>query len=116
MFKLLFGTKLVFDHHDVCPELYEAKFARKGMGFRITCLLERWSMRAADLVIATNESYRRIALGRGGKDPATVFVVRNGPNLVRLRPLPDSLPEIRSGFPRWLCRRYWRSGGASDTW
>jgi glycosyltransferase involved in cell wall biosynthesis len=95
-FKLLFGRRLVFDHHDICPELYEAKFGRRGRAFNLLCRIEKWSMRAADVVISTNESYRRVAIERGGKNSSRVFVVRNGPNLARVRRLPP-IPALRQG-------------------
>jgi glycosyltransferase involved in cell wall biosynthesis len=59
-------------------------------------LWERWTFRTADISIATNESYRRIAIERGGMDPNKVFVVRSGPSLERLRILPPQ-PELRRG-------------------
>lgn len=90
LFKLLFRRRLVFDHHDICPELYEAKFGRRGEAYRLLCKLEKWSIRAADLVISTNESYRRIAIERCGKEPSRVVVVRNGPNLDRVRQSPPT--------------------------
>jgi glycosyltransferase involved in cell wall biosynthesis len=96
VFKVIFSKKLVFDHHDLCPELYEAKFGRKGLPCWILRRLERWSIKAADIVISTNESYRRIAIERDGKDPSRVFVVRNGPDLKRLRPLPP-IPALKQG-------------------
>lgn len=92
----LFGKKFVFDHHDLNPELYEAKFGRRDFLYRLMLRLERWTFRTADLSIATNESYRRIALTRGGMDPARVFVVRSGPDLERLRIVPPS-PELKCG-------------------
>jgi glycosyltransferase involved in cell wall biosynthesis len=63
LFKVIFSKKLVFDHHDLCPELYEAKFGRKGLPFWILRRLERWSIKAADIVISTNDgsSNRSIA-------------------------------------------------------
>jgi len=81
----LFGKKLVFDHHDLGPELYEAKFGRRDFFHRLLLILERWTFRTADLSIATNESYRRIAVERGGMLPERVFVVRSGPSLERLK-------------------------------
>jgi len=81
----LFGRKFVFDHHDINPELYEAKFGRRDMFYRLMLKLERWTFRTADIAISTNESYRRIAIGRGGMDPNRVFVVRSGPSLERIR-------------------------------
>ena len=95
-FRWLFGTKFVFDHHDLSPELYEAKFGRQGPMHRILRLLERCTFRLADMSIATNESYRTIASTRGGMDPRTVFVVRSGPSLARLRQVP-AVPELRQG-------------------
>ena len=84
----LFGRKFVFDHHDINPELYEAKFGRRDFFWKLMVALERWSFRTADVSIATNESYKRIAVERGGMDPERVFVVRSGPSLERLRILP----------------------------
>lgn len=81
----LFGKKFLFDHHDINPELYEAKFKRRDFLYRVICWLERMTFRAADVVISTNESYRHIALTRGQVAPERVFVVRSGPNLERLK-------------------------------
>jgi glycosyltransferase involved in cell wall biosynthesis len=95
-FYKLFGKKFVFDHHDINPELYEAKFGRKGWGRKLLVALERMSFRTADMVISTNESYRRIALDRGGKDPGDVFVVRSGPDLTRMKIVPPN-PALKKG-------------------
>jgi glycosyltransferase involved in cell wall biosynthesis len=81
----LFGKKFVFDHHDINPELYEAKFGRRDFFYRLMLKLERWSFRTADVSIATNDSYRRIAIERGGMRPDRVFVVRSGPSLERMK-------------------------------
>jgi glycosyltransferase involved in cell wall biosynthesis len=86
-FKLL-GKKFVFDHHDINPELYEAKFNRRGFFWRLLVLFERMTFFFADIVISTNESYRRIAIERGHKRPERVFVVRSGPDLRRVRLMP----------------------------
>jgi glycosyltransferase involved in cell wall biosynthesis len=95
-FKRWHGTKFVFDHHDINPELYEAKFGRRDLLWRLMVWLERRTFRTADVSIATNESYRRIAIERGGMDRSRVFVVRSGPKLDRLRVLPPS-PELKRG-------------------
>ena len=79
----LFGKRFVFDHHDINPELYEAKFGRRDFFYRLLLALERWTFRFADVSLATNESYRRIAVERGGMDPDRVYVVRSGPSLER---------------------------------
>ena len=84
----LFGKKFLFDHHDLNPELYEAKFGRRDFFHRLMLKLEYWTFRCADVSIATNESYRRIAMGRGRMPPERVFVVRSGPSLERLKILP----------------------------
>jgi glycosyltransferase involved in cell wall biosynthesis len=81
------GARLVFDHHDLTPELFRVRFGeRRRLMHRLTLLCERVSLRAADLVISTNESYRRIAQGRGRKRAEDVYVVRNGPDLRRFQP------------------------------
>jgi len=87
-FKLLMGKRFLFDHHDINPELYEAKFGRRDFFYKLMVWLERCSFRTADVSIATNESYKRIAVERGGMDPDKVYVVRSGPKLDRLRILP----------------------------
>ncbi len=92
----VFGKRFIFDHHDINPELYEAKFGRRDVWYRLLCRLERWTFATADVSIATNESYRRIAIERGHMDPAKVFVVRSGADLTRVRALPPR-PELRRG-------------------
>jgi glycosyltransferase involved in cell wall biosynthesis len=95
-FKFFFGTKFVFDHHDINPELYEAKFGRRDFFWKFMVWLEARTFRAADASIATNESYRRIAIERGGMRPEHVFVVRSGPMLDRLKIQPPK-PELKCG-------------------
>ncbi len=87
LFKLLAGTRFVFDHHDINPELYEAKFGRRDVVWRLLAFLERMTFRTADIVIATNGSYRKIAMERGRVSPARIFVVRSGPDLHRMEML-----------------------------
>jgi glycosyltransferase involved in cell wall biosynthesis len=87
-FKIFFRKKFIFDHHDINPELYEAKFGKRDVFYKLMVTFERWTFRTADVSIATNESYREIAITRGGMDPTRVFVVRSGPKLDRLRVLP----------------------------
>ena len=96
LFKLL-GKKFVFDHHDINPELFIAKFGKKGLFYRLITFLEWMTFKTADISIATNESYKEIAVTRGGMDPRKVFVVRSGPDLEKFRPvLPqDQLKEGR---------------------
>ena len=87
-FKLFFGTKFLFDHHDINPELYEAKFGRRDFFWKLMVWLERMTFRTADVSIATNESYKKIAIERGGMNPSKVYVVRSGPKLDRLKIIP----------------------------
>ena len=92
----LFGKRFLFDHHDINPELFEAKFGKRGVLHRGLLLAERLTFRTADVSIATNESYREIAIERGGMDPDRVFVVRSGPDLSRVRPMPPD-PSLKQG-------------------
>jgi len=96
-FRLLEGTRFVFDHHDLCPELFQSRFP-SGPKLPYTGLLalERRTHQAADHVIATNDSYREIAMTRGGKRADEVTVVRTGPDLRRLQPGAAD-PELRRG-------------------
>jgi glycosyltransferase involved in cell wall biosynthesis len=78
------GSRMIYDHHDACPELMIAKGHRPdGRAFRLARLLERFTYRCADVSIETNDSYRAIALGRGGMAPEDVFVVRSAPEIAR---------------------------------
>ena len=94
-FKLL-GKRFLFDHHDICPELYEAKYNRRGPFWRLLALMERLTFAAADVSIATNDSYRQIAMERGRMRAEDVFVVRSGADLRRVRPVPPN-PRWRNG-------------------
>ena len=95
-FKLFGRKRYIFDHHDINPELYEAKFNKRGFFWKLMVLFERLNFRTADVVISTNQSYREIAMTRGGKASEDVFVVRSGPDLTRLhRSDPD--PAWRNG-------------------
>jgi len=77
-FKLL-GVKYIFDHHDVNPELYISKYGKQGALYKILVALEKYTYRFSDIVMATNKSYKDLAVNRGGVDSENVFVVRNGP-------------------------------------
>jgi glycosyltransferase involved in cell wall biosynthesis len=92
-----FGKRFVFDQHDLCPETYQSRFDEPSpMLLRLLQAFERWTYRLADHVIATNDSYRAVAMGRGGVPPDRVTVVRTGPDDTTMRPgVPD--PELRRG-------------------
>ena len=96
-----FGAALVFDQHDLSPELNIAQGGRPGgLVDRVLRWAEQATYSAADVVIATNETYRRVAVERGGVDPGNVFVVRTSPDPGRVHAVePD--PALRDGR-RWL--------------
>ncbi len=95
-FKFLLGKKFIFDHHDLCPELYLAKFERRDFLYWTQLACERLTFWVADLSIATNESYRKVACERGKMPPDRVFVVRSGPSLERMRIVPPK-DSLRNG-------------------
>jgi len=91
------GSRFLFDHHDLCPELYESRFPQgSALLHRGLLLLERATFHTADRVSSTNESYARVAVKRGGKRPEHVTVVRTGPDPSRLAAVPPT-PELRRG-------------------
>jgi glycosyltransferase involved in cell wall biosynthesis len=97
------GARFVFDQHDLVPELYESRFNRgKDFLYRAVCRVERATYRAADVVIATNESYREVAITRGGMRLERVFVVRSAPTVERFRQVPPD-ESIKQGKPHLLC-------------
>ena len=90
-------TRFVFDHHDLCPELYESRFPDgPRLPYKLLRALERRTHRTADHVISTNDSYRDVAVTRSGKSAADVTVVRTGPDPQRLQRGP-AYPELRRG-------------------
>jgi glycosyltransferase involved in cell wall biosynthesis len=88
-FKLL-GVKYIFDHHDVSPELYLAKYGKKSLLYKIQLWLERATFRVSDVVLSTNDSYREIAIVRGGISEDHIFVVRNGPSSETFKAVPPN--------------------------
>lgn len=95
-YKTLFRKKFLFDHHDICPELYEAKTGRRGFIYGLLLFLERCTFRCADASIATNETFKEIAKQRGGMAGERVWVVRSYPDLRNFRRLPAD-PILRNG-------------------
>lgn len=96
-FKLL-GVKYIFDHHDASPELYISKYENTGVFYKIQVWLEKMTYRFSDVVMATNCSYKDLAISRGGLAPEDVFVVRNGPNLEIFKAVPPN-PDLKYGKP-----------------
>lgn len=93
-----YGVKYVFDHHDICPELYEAKFGKTGgIFYKGLCYLERKTYKNCTFAFVTNESYKKIAIERGHMDPNKVIILRSGPRLERMKIQP-ACEEIKRGF------------------
>jgi glycosyltransferase involved in cell wall biosynthesis len=89
----LLGRKYIYDHHDLCPELYRSRYgAKHDVVATVLQWVERANLKLADATIATNESYKAIQVQRGGRNPDTIFVVRNGPNRERM--------QVRRASPR----------------
>jgi glycosyltransferase involved in cell wall biosynthesis len=90
MFRLL-KKKFVFDQHDLSPETYLARFNKRKTDslYRILRWLERCSYGTADIIIVTNQSYKKVAIERGDKTADEIYVVRNGPPLTYKSVLPD---------------------------
>ena len=89
------GVAYLFDHHDVCPELFEAKFGKRGLLYKVMLKWERMTFATSSVSIATNDSFRRIAIERGGMDPEDVFVVRSAPQIEKFRPGPGDMSYRR---------------------
>ncbi len=92
----VFGVRSIFDHHDVNPELYLAKYEKKDLLYKVLVWLEKLTFCFRDVVMSTNHSYREIAVSRGGVAPENVFVVRNGPDLARFTPVSPN-PALKHG-------------------
>lgn len=90
------GVRYLFDHHDVCPELFEAKFSRRGFFWGLMRLLERLTFATASVSIATNQSFREIAIKRGKMAPEDVFIVRSAPQVEKFFP-GEGEPSYRKG-------------------
>src|SRR5262245_58068654 len=94
-----FGVRFIFDHHDLSPEVFEAKFGRASpLLHKIMRFAERCSFKFAATSIATNKSFKQLAVQRGGKREDDVFVVRNCPDLKTFRRAPMRL-DLKHGKP-----------------
>jgi glycosyltransferase involved in cell wall biosynthesis/peptidoglycan/xylan/chitin deacetylase (PgdA/CDA1 family) len=82
----LWGKKFIYDHHDLAPEMYRARFGNKGsqLVYKVLVGLENLSSRLADHVIVTNESYKTVAMRRASIAENRITIVRNGPDLNQL--------------------------------
>ncbi len=84
------GRSLIFDHHDICPELYESKFKKRGPMHALLRLFEKLTFRFADVVISANETFRELAITRGGVHPDDVFTVYGVPDLTQFKRIPKA--------------------------
>jgi len=101
-FKLI-GKKFVYDHHDLCPELFQSRYGAKGGIYtRMLRIFEWCDLKLANVTIATNESYKQIQMQRGGRKPESIFLVRNGPNAERMQ-VPDPNPRLRKLNKQIFC-------------
>ncbi|WP_162781712.1 glycosyltransferase family 4 protein, partial [Enterococcus faecium] len=92
-----YGVKYVFDHHDICPELFEAKFGHaSGPLYWSQVFMERQTYKHCTFAFVTNESYKKIAIERGKMDPNKVIVLRSGPKLERMKIQPP-VESIKRG-------------------
>lgn len=94
-FKLLAGVKVIFDVHDLWPEMFEAKFGKRGPLYWMVRAAERCTLALADAVMATNQSVLAAVKTRGRKPDEEVFVVRTAPNQLNTNPPED--PALRQG-------------------
>ena len=93
-----YGVKYVFDHHDICPELFEAKFGKtSGLLYKSQLWLEKQTYKHCTFAFVTNESYKKIAIERGQMDSNKVIVLRSGPKLERMRIMPP-VENIKRGY------------------
>lgn len=109
--KYLFGKRFVFDHHDINPELYEAKFNKQGRFHKLLLWLERLTFKTADVSIATNETFKEIAIERGGMDANRVYIVRSVPDMQRFK---RTQPELSLKNGRKYLAGYVGIMGAQD--
>lgn len=96
------GKKFVYEHRDLCPELYEVRFKKRGLFYHLQVLFERWSYQLADMIIEMNESYRQNALERGKADPEKIVIVRSGPRASEFMPVEPDL-SVKRGKKHLVC-------------
>lgn len=102
-YKIFFRKKFIYDHHDLSPDLFLQKFNNSYMLiYRILLLFEKISCKVADVIIATNESYKKIEIERAGVMPQKIFIVRNGPDVMTIKRT-EPIHELRSGYQNILC-------------
>ena len=102
LYKMI-GKKFVYDHHDLSPDLFTEKYGSRGRFiYNILRLLERSSCQTADLIIATNESYKRIEVERCHVKPEKIYVVRNGPDFNEMK-IVEPIGTIKAKAKTIIC-------------
>jgi glycosyltransferase involved in cell wall biosynthesis len=96
-YKLLLRKKFIFDQHDLNPELYEVKFGKRGFFHTLLCHFERRTFRWADASIATNQTFKAIAVARGGMKPEKVWIVKSYPDFTRFKRV-EASAAVRGDF------------------
>jgi glycosyltransferase involved in cell wall biosynthesis len=96
------GAAVIFDHHDLSPELFALKFGERRWLQRIVRKVESFALRRADLVISTNDTYAEVGRRRGPVEPHRIQIVRNGPDPNRIYPV-EPRPELRRGRDKLVC-------------
>jgi glycosyltransferase involved in cell wall biosynthesis len=96
------GAAVIFDHHDLSPELFALKFGDRPWLQRAVRGVESFALRRADMVIATNDTYAEVGRRRGPVEPRRVHIVRNGPDPNRIFPV-AARPELRRGRDKLVC-------------
>lgn len=98
------GAHVIFDHHDLFPETVAARFQGPSgkLLYAAARALEFLSFRAANMVITTNQSYRQIAIDRGGVAAHRISIVRNGPIISEFTPV-EPVASLKQGFPYMVC-------------
>lgn len=89
VYKVLFGTRFIFDHHDLSPEIYRVRYGGRGLAHKLLTFFERCSFSLADASLATNETFKKIAVGRGRMPEENVWIVRSAADLTRFKRLPS---------------------------
>ncbi len=106
LFFKIFGKKFLFDHHDLSPEMYLAKYDKKpsegGILYKLLLLFEKLTFKTADVVITTNNSHKEVAIKRGGVDEGKIFVVRSGPDTNRFK-IYEPIEELKRGKKFMVC-------------
>jgi glycosyltransferase involved in cell wall biosynthesis len=89
------GSRVVLDLHDPMPEVFIAKYGQQPSAplIRLLRLIEKLSIRFADLVLTPNLAFRKLFIARSGRQEK-IQIVMNSPleEIFPLRPPARSLP------------------------